>query len=356
MKKHPSNARLILNALGKLTQFLKDLDPDADRDDCFDYPLEIIRQTMLFDISVLYKVSNLVDDMLILEVVKVVDPDGSRMDLKEGRKLRLFLDARDKRFVNEVNAFTNKKTSHVNVAGMGCDIMGYVFFPRDFGGAYLFGGDFFGKEAAVKDFEISAMEIMCNQLSTILLKTQFKLKAEYDELTGLYNSGKIKDEVNRILKRFKRKPGSVASVVMGDIDFFKAVNDTHGHIQGDMVLKEVGGILSHSMREYVDAAGRYGGEEFLMVFDEAGAQRAIEIAERIRKAIETFKFQRVSETGRPIEGEYMNITMSFGVAQVEADAASVEPADWIGRADNALYKSKQKGRNQTTLFSGHLEA
>ena len=354
VKKHVSNARLILNALGKLTEFFKTLNPDAELDlsgdDCFDYPLDIIRQTMLFDISVLYKVSNIIDDMLILEVIRVMDPEGLRADLKEGRKIRLFMDGRRKRYINEVRAFTSKKTSHINVAGLGCDIMGYVFFPRDFGGAYLVGGDFFGKESGIRDFEVSAMDIMCDLLSTILLKTRFKQKAEVDDLTKLYNSGKIKEEVSRILSRFSRKPGSVAAIAMGGIDFFKKVNDTYGHIQGDIILSEVGRIFSESMREYFDVAGRYGGEEFLLVFDETGADKALAIVERIRKRIEVHQFQKVSETGRPLKDEFIRVTMSFGVSQMDEHSLPCEAADWIGRADNALYRSKQNGRNQSTIF------
>ena len=354
MKKHVSNARLVLNALGSLTGYLKNINPDSEldlsSDDCFDYPLEIIRQIMHFDVSVLYKVSNVIEDMLILEVVKVMDPDDLRLDLKEGRKIRLFLDARDKRYVNEVNAFINKKTAFIDVPGMGCNIMGYVFFPKDFGGSYLVGGDFYGKESAVRDFEISAMEIMCNLLSTILLKTQFKEKAEIDELTGLYNSGKIKAEVSRILKRFNRKPDSFAAIAMGDIDYFKKVNDTYGHIQGDIILKEVGRIMSESMRDYFDVAGRYGGEEFLLVFEETQGTRAKDIVERIRKLIEDHKFQKVSETGRPIKEGFIKVTVSFGVAGMASDRLPCTATDWIGMADKALYQSKQNGRNRTTRF------
>lgn len=358
MKKHASDAEQILNALGKLTGYLNSLGrdikitgSDLNRDAFFNDPLEIIRQTLLFDISVLYKVSNVINDRLILEVIKVVDPDGSRMDLKEGRKLRLFLDARDKRYVNEVNAFLTKKISHINVSGMGCDIMGYVYFPEDFGGAYLVGGDFLGKESATRDFEISAMKIMCNLLSTVILKTRFKHKAEYDDLTGLYNSGKIKEEVSRIIKRFKRKPDSSAALIMADIDFFKPVNDSYGHIQGDTVLKEVGAIISSSMREYFDVAGRYGGEEFLMIFDDTDSIKAMEIAERIRKTIESYGFPMVNRTGRQIKGKSIRVTMSFGVAPMTGTEELCTANDWIAKADNALYRSKQNGRNQTTLFS-----
>lgn len=354
MKKHVSNARLILNALGSLTEFLKDLDTGnhecLNQGGCFDHPLEIIRQTLLFDISVLYKVSNVIEDMLILEVVKVLDPEGQRMDLKEGRKIRLYLDARDRRYVNEINAFTTKRTSHINVAGMGCDIMGYVYFPRDFGGAYLVGGDFFGKETGLHDFEISAMDIMCNILSAILLKTRFKEKAEIDDLTGLSNAGKIRSEVDRILKRFRRKPDSTACIAMGDIDFFKTVNDTYGHIQGDLILKEVAAIISGSMREYFDVAGRYGGEEFLLVFDETDGKRAVEIVERIRETVESHKFQQVNETGRPVPDQFVRITMSFGVAEMDGSRPACEPLDWIGKADKALYESKQTGRNRTSFY------
>jgi diguanylate cyclase (GGDEF)-like protein len=348
MKKNESDAKTILNCLGKLSDFLKDLDADAGKDECFNYPLEIIQKTMMFDVSVLYKVSNVIEDRLILEVVKVLDPKGLRLDLKEGMQLRLFLDARDKRFVNEVNAFVNKTISCINVPGMGCDIMGYVFFPKTFGGAYLFGGDFFGTEASVKDFEISTVEIICNFLSTILLKTQFKQKAEYDDLTGLYNSGKIKEELERVLKRFKRKPDASISIAMGDIDYFKKVNDTHGHIQGDMVLKEVGKILSMSMREYFDYGGRYGGEEFLLIFDETDGSSAVQIVERIRKKIEDTGFLKINESGKGKKDKFLHITMSFGVAGSYSDPGTI--LDWIARADKALYTSKQNGRNQTTLF------
>ncbi|MCD4721199.1 MAG: GGDEF domain-containing protein [Desulfobacula sp.] len=352
MKKFESDAKIVLNHLGRLTSFLQNLDANASKEDSFNFPLEIIRKTMMFDVSVLYKVSNIIENRLILEIVKVMDPKGLRVDLKEGRKLRLFLDNPDKKHVNEVRAFLNRRTSYINVPGMGCDIMGYVYLPENFGGAYLFGGDFGGKESSIKDHEVACIEIMCNFLSTILLKTRFEHQAEYDNLTGLYNSGKIKQKVEVKIKRFARKPSSSACIVMGDIDFFKKVNDTYGHIQGDLVLKKVGDILSKSMREVFDVAGRYGGEEFLLIFDETNEETGFQVVERLRKNIEKTKFEKADETGKILKNKFLNITMSFGISGFYKDSGVKNAIDWISRADNALYKAKQNGRNKTIVFKG----
>lgn len=352
MKKNESDSKAILNRLGRLSGFLKDLDAHASKDDCFDFPLEIIQTSMMFDVSVLYKVSNVIGTRLILEVVKTLDPKSLRPDLKEGGKLRLFLDNPDEKYINEVTAFLEKKTSYINVPGAGCDIIGYVYLPESFGGAYLFGGDFCGKESSVKAHEVAAVDIMCNFLSAILLKTRFERQAEYDHLTGLFNSGKIKQEVETILKRFERRPSSFACIAMGDIDFFKKVNDTYGHIQGDMVIKKVGDILSSSMRGVFDVAGRYGGEEFLLIFDETDESQAFQIIERLRKTIRETRFEQVDRSGEILENQFLKITMSFGISKLCSRSDIKNATDWISRADRALYDAKQNGRNQTTVYRG----
>ncbi|MCP3872438.1 MAG: GGDEF domain-containing protein [Desulfobacteraceae bacterium] len=352
MKKYESDAKTVLNQLSRLSDFLKGLDVRASANESFNFPLEIIRQTMMFDVSVLYKVSNVIENRLILEVIKILDPGGLRPDLKEGGKLRLFLDDPDKIHINEITAFKNKAISYANVPGVGCDIIGYVYLPESLGGAYLFGGDFCGKESSIKNFEVASVEIMCNFLSTILLKTQFEHQAEYDSLTGLFNSAKIKQKVENLLKRAERKQSSIACIAMGDIDFFKKVNDTYGHIQGDLVLKKVGEILSSSMRGVFDVAGRYGGEEFLLIFDETNEINTFRIIERLRKNIEETKFEKTDKTGKIVKNQFLNITMSFGIAQLNKNADVKSVTGWIGQADNALYESKQNGRNKTTVFKG----
>ncbi|WP_321495099.1 GGDEF domain-containing protein [uncultured Desulfobacter sp.] len=355
MGKPRPNAGQVLNALGKLTSYLKSMDQNSsefgeDKTAWFNYPLKIISETLHFNVSVLYRVSNIINNRLILEVIKVVDPGLMRIDLQEGRKVRLFLDARDKRYVNEVHAVLNKKTSHIKVKGLGCDMIGYVYLPDNFGGIYLVGGDCTGKCRSIQDFEISAMEIMCSLLSTIIMKTMFEQKAEYDDLTGLYNSGRIKEEVEKIILRFKRRPYGSAVLAMGDIDFFKSVNDNYGHIQGDLVLKEVGRIISNSMRECFDFAGRYGGEEFLIIFEDSDIQGGFEAVERIRHVIEKYDFPRIERNGTPVENKTMNVTMSFGISLLTGMQTPVTPKAWIAKADHALYQSKHNGRNQTTIY------
>nr|NJM03656.1 GGDEF domain-containing protein [Desulfobacula sp.] len=350
MKKHTSDAKIILNHLGRLFAFLKDLDDNTGIDESFSQPLEIIRKTMMFDVSVLYRVSNIIENRLILEVVKVIDPKGLRPDLGEGGKIRLFLDNPDNRYVNELSAFVNRAVSHESVPGPGCDIIGYVYLPESFGGAYLFGGDFCGRESSVKYYEVAGIEIICSFLSTLLMKTQFQYQAEIDHLTGLFNSFKIKQKAEIVVRRFERKPLSSACLAMGDIDFFKAVNDTYGHIQGDTVLKKTGEILSSSMRSVFDVAGRYGGEEFLLIFDETDEDNAFQIVERLRKTMEATAFEETDKTGKRLGHEFFHITMSFGIAELTKDSGIKTAADWVARADSALYESKRNGRNRTTLY------
>ncbi|WP_300668202.1 GGDEF domain-containing protein [Desulfoluna sp.] len=355
MDKAETDAKHVLNQLGSLSSYLTGMDASVERDACFHLPLDIMREAMAFDVSVLYEVSNVVDNWLILEVTRVFDPIGYRSDLREGQKLRLDLDHPEGIYINEILAFTSRQISHINVPNQGCDMMGFVYVPESLGGGYLFGGDYCGQESGVRDYEASVCEIMCNFLSTILIKTQLEQLAVYDGLTGLHNSRSIKEEVSRLCNRFTRKTEAVASIVLCDIDHFKAVNDTYGHIQGDLVLKEVGEILSASMRKDFDVAGRYGGEEFLLVLDETQRSDAFAIVERLRKKIEAHAFGKTDKAGKPIPGEFLRITLSFGIAENRADSEPCDALAWIARADTALYHSKRGGRNRVSLWNDFMD-
>ena len=129
------------------------------------------------------------------------------------------------------------------------------------------------------------------------------------------------------------------SVLMIDIDFFKKVNDTHGHSCGDAVLKQVARVIQGSVRGN-DLAARYGGEEFCVLLPEVDAERARQAAERVRAS--------VASTPTLYEGKSLSVTVSLGVAQYDP-SRDISGKSLIDRADRALYTSKQEGRNRVTV-------
>jgi diguanylate cyclase (GGDEF)-like protein len=137
-----------------------------------------------------------------------------------------------------------------------------------------------------------------------------------------------------------RAPGHNLSVLLVDIDHFKAVNDGHGHPAGDHVLRNVAVALRHAMRAF-DLVARYGGEEFGVVLPETDERGALHVAERARDAV-----SRVVHT---IDDASLRVTVSIGVATAPDDGMS--PAQLVSAADAALYRSKAAGRNRVTHAS-----
>jgi diguanylate cyclase (GGDEF)-like protein len=167
---------------------------------------------------------------------------------------------------------------------------------------------------------------------------RMKDKASRDPLTGLWNHEEIFRIIEAELERAGREESSLA-VIMADLDRFKRVNDTYGHLAGDSVLRAVAERISASVRPY-DFVARYGGEEYLVVVTDCGAEQAEELAERIREAIGS----------KPIDTPegLLDITLSLGVATTEGMAAP-DAEKLIGLADSALYKAKSGGRNRVEL-------
>lgn len=155
-----------------------------------------------------------------------------------------------------------------------------------------------------------------------------------DALTGAFNKSYLLDNLQREIARSQRHERPLA-VIMTDIDRFKSVNDTHGHLVGDEVLKEFGRRLRSVCRED-DLFARYGGEEFCLVLSESDPTVAAQMAERCRATIASEPF--TTAVG-PLE-----ITASFGFA-VLTDTRQVTPTDIIGEADERLYDAKRGGRN-----------
>lgn len=347
MGKIASSAEDLLNRLGVLSSQLTSA-PDSDQG-YFEKPLQIIHEALGFHVSVLYKISNAIEDDLILEVLTVFNPEHVRPDLVEGAKISLKIDNPAREFVNEVLAFKNRNVSSINIPGWGCDIVGAIHVPDSFGHGYLLAGDYFGHEADTQAYEVRAFEIMCNLLSSVLMRTQFEKLASFDSLTGLFNSRAIREELEKVFQRHLRKKDGMGAVVLADIDFFKKINDQYGHIQGDSVLQEVGRILGAAIRKHIDVGGRYGGEEFLLLYEGSEPNQVLAIVERLRQTIDDHKFVKIAPNGSALEGEFLHVTMSFGVALLENQSKDTSK-EILSRADKALYKSKASGRNQVTLY------
>jgi diguanylate cyclase (GGDEF)-like protein/putative nucleotidyltransferase with HDIG domain len=168
------------------------------------------------------------------------------------------------------------------------------------------------------------------------LYTHARMRANTDELTGLYNHRHFHECLDQEITRASRLGGTF-SLIMMDVDLFKSYNDIYGHLAGDMVLRKVGEYIDISIRE-IDMAFRYGGEEFAVLLPGAHIDDAYKVAERIRKTIES----KTSSKAMPI-------TISVGVANWPNDGVIKE--EIIGRADEALYRAKQMGRNRTCMSS-----
>jgi diguanylate cyclase (GGDEF)-like protein len=130
---------------------------------------------------------------------------------------------------------------------------------------------------------------------------------------------------------------------MLDIDHFKRFNDTYGHACGDYVLQQVAKIISEGVRNH-DLAARYGGEEFVVLLGNTDAPSAMMVAERIRKNIEACDFN--------YENQHMTVTISIGVAVLQP-GKKISPAKLVEYADEALYISKNNGRNRSTFAPQH---
>ena len=166
---------------------------------------------------------------------------------------------------------------------------------------------------------------------------ELEMLASLDPLSGLLNRRTLFQRIEIEIERSLRL-GLPLTGIMIDIDHFKRVNDNFGHPCGDMVIREIGARLTRSLRKY-DYAGRYGGEEFFVLFSNTTSELARSIAERFRRDVE--------DSGFPWESEVLKLTVSIGISQY---IPGETPDRWISRADAAMYRAKQRGRNQTELI------
>ena len=155
-----------------------------------------------------------------------------------------------------------------------------------------------------------------------------------DALTGLYNRRHFEDNLEREFLRASRYNNNLSFAII-DVDFFKKVNDTYGHSAGDYVLKEVAYLILQNLRK-TDMVFRYGGEEFAVIITETPLKQALVPLERLRKSIEEYPFS--------YNGQNLQVTVSIGASEVNAQIETVHQL--FEKADKALYRAKENGRNQ----------
>ena len=190
--------------------------------------------------------------------------------------------------------------------------------------------------------EIEYLEQLSNQSATTLNRANVYAEilkhATLDALTGFYNRRQLEERIKQEASSAKRQHRSLCAI-MTDIDYFKKVNDTYGHATGDLVLKTVSREIKNQLRDY-DVAGRYGGEEFVILLPFTKLEEAKMVAERLRKAVEAKKIETSDK-------KHINVTISLGVAEYKEK-------DFIENADKALYKAKESGRNKVIVYENNM--
>lgn len=176
------------------------------------------------------------------------------------------------------------------------------------------------------------------------LQTQLRHQATRDSLTGVYNRSKTFEVFDRELQRSQRERIPLGAILM-DLDHFKSVNDTYGHLAGDEVLRQAAQRLQSCVRSY-DLVGRYGGEEFLVLMPNCDESSARAQAERLRAVIASEPV--VLETAG---GEQYRMTASFGVTISNPFSVAETPQSLLGTADEAMYEAKRAGRNRIVFQS-----
>jgi two-component system cell cycle response regulator len=196
-----------------------------------------------------------------------------------------------------------------------------------------------------KPFNADELQVRVRAGSRISdLEQKLRMKASRDALTGLYNRGAVLDILEKELVRHGREH-SAMSIIFADLDHFKRINDEHGHLAGDAVLREVSRRVGGVLRPY-DSLGRYGGEELLIVLPACDTDGAAEVAERVRMVV----------AATPIATDFGTIrsSLSIGIA-VAGKGLAIASNALIHLADTALYQAKQNGRNRIELAAGKAE-
>jgi len=192
------------------------------------------------------------------------------------------------------------------------------------------------------DYFLNMSEVISISISNAQSYEKSERLSVTDGLTGLTNRQQFQVLLQNEILRCKRYNSPLSLVIM-DVDYFKGVNDTFGHQEGDDVLMGIAGIIKGLCRSH-DVAARYGGEEFVLILPETNGDGARMIAERIREKVEKCRFKN--------EGRVHSVTISCGIAEFDKEKTA-DHTHLIRVADDALYQAKESGRNRTVM--GHAD-
>ncbi len=215
-----------------------------------------------------------------------------------------------------------------------------------------YSGDYSYEEAIDKGasdfvFKPVRFEELLLRLRRVLRERQLRKELQNlaitDGLTKLYNSRHFYSQLELEVERTLRHDHTLSLMLM-DIDYFKQYNDRYGHLEGDKVLAKLGRAVQSCLRK-TDSAYRYGGEEFTVILPETTAEEAVIVAQRIKKAVSSRKFF-------PENGEPTTITVSIGVTQYRPEE---KLSTFVKRADQAMFRSKEKGRNRISVLEAEAE-
>ena len=189
--------------------------------------------------------------------------------------------------------------------------------------------------------QLGDMQLRLDEMEKLAQSAQHAIeeqrkKAMHDSLTGLPNRESYQQRLDQEVQRFQRYGGKL-SLMVCDVDLFKRINDTYGHLAGDKVLKIIAKSLQKNLRSS-DFIARFGGEEFVALMPETSTDEALIVAEKLRKKIEESPFN--------FKKEPVQITVSFGISEI-VEWESIDEV--FNRADKALYKAKESGRNQVQI-------
>lgn len=334
-----NEANTIIHELADVYCFKKTIELDKDKDKIYQRFIHLLEHKFNLKHFALYEVNHIQKKRTLIHLTSTLQtPEESFCstlsldDANECRAFRTKSDVNSSDFPQLCEQCENKDVKYICIPYQINDkaslVLSMSTYDQD---EYQFISE---KVSSIKNYLEAAKPVIESKILLEILRDS-SLK---DGLTGLYNRRFLDEFVEKASAQAGREPVSYG-ILMVDIDYFKMVNDTHGHDIGDIVIKRLAEILSQNIRE-ADLAIRFGGEEFLILLHNPSEAGAIEVAEKLRKAFEKTLFELSDET--------MRKTMSIGVSLFPQDADSIWKV--IKFADTALYKAKNQGRNQVVRF------